>query len=91
MYDVLSIRRANPIEEMVTSSGVELVYYWLLSFIGEYKLDYVLEYKTKGLVKYEKNKQVYSFEKEKIQVYEDIDATGKKIFRCYRTYRVLQQ
>jgi methyl-accepting chemotaxis protein len=60
-----------------------VLYYWIFSFVGDYKLDRVVQYQQQELMKYEK-KQIYSYEKERIEVYADNDASGQKVYRCYR-------
>lgn len=60
-------------------------YYWIVSSVGEYKLDTAVTLIKRGQITY-KGKPVYNYDKEKIRIYEDFDESGKKIYKCFQTY-----
>jgi hypothetical protein len=64
--------------------GLTGLYYWYLSNISELKLNTSLTYIVQGNMKKE-GKQVYSYDKEKIEVYKDAE-NGKPIYKLYKTF-----
>ena len=61
------------------------VYYWFFSSFGEFKLETIVTYIQQGHTVYE-GKKVYIYGKEEIQVIEDKDEKGNKIYRCHFKY-----
>jgi flagellar basal body-associated protein FliL len=64
--------------------GLTGCYYWVLSNFGEFKLNTSLTYIQQGYIKKD-GKQVYSYDKEKIEVYKDT-LDGKPVYKAYRTF-----
>jgi len=60
-------------------------YYWLVSNYGEFKLNTLITYTTQGYLK-SQGKQIYEFDKENIEIIEDIDQSGNIIYKCYNPF-----
>ncbi len=60
-------------------------YYWFISNIGEYKLNTLITYVTRGYIK-DQGKQIYEYDKEKILIIEDMDQSGNIIYKCYKPF-----
>lgn len=60
-------------------------YYWIVSSFGKFKLDTAVTYSKRGYLTFN-GKKIYNYDKEKIQLYEDVDEFDQEIYRCYRTY-----
>ena len=62
-----------------------VIYYWFLSNFGEFKLNTSITYTTRGYVKFQ-GKQIYDYDKEQIQVIEDMDEKGNIVYRCHNPF-----
>lgn len=61
------------------------VYYWIVSNVGEYKLNTTITYITRGNMKFQ-GKQIYDYEKEMIHIIEDMDDNGNIIYKCQNSF-----
>jgi len=61
-------------------------YYWIVSNVGDLKLDTTIIYNKRDYIKFD-GKQVYDYPKEMIQIYEDKDLNGKTVYRCYNPFQ----
>lgn len=60
-------------------------YYWFVSNYGEFKLNTIITYTSRGYIK-DQGKQIYEFDKEKILVIEEMDQSGNIIYKCYNPF-----
>lgn len=67
---------------VVVTFCIAALYYFQDSLLGSKKLDSAVEYKKRGIITY-KGGKVYSYEPEKIEVYESKDGDGNTVYRVY--------
>ena len=58
-----------------------VLYYYIVSNVGEFKLNTSLTYSRRGYIEHQGN-QVYNYDKEQIEVYEKSES-GNKVYICY--------
>jgi hypothetical protein len=65
--------------------AVIAIYYWVVSNIGEYKLNTSITYVTRGIQK-SQGKQIFDYGKEKIYVIEEMNDSGNIVYKCYKAF-----
>jgi len=70
---------------VIIAFGIILFYYWFKSNVGEYKLDTSVILIYKGQIKF-KGSKVYKYPVEQIDVYEEVDNSGNKTYKCFKPY-----
>ncbi len=71
---------------VIGAFAVTGIYYWIVSNVGDLKLDTTIIYNTRDYIKTD-GKQVFDYPKEMIQVYEDHDASGNIVYKCYNPFQ----